>query len=119
MWSSLAEVIAWTESVLDVRAGSYPPANPSGDFATVQRVGGETAYPHDHPRFAIQVWTDSDENGEQVVLALSRVLPTLAGRTSRINSIERGTTITQLGRDKSGRYVWQLVFTMHVNIIDN
>ena len=116
MWSSLAETVAWTESTLGVRTGSYPPADQTGDYAVVNRVGGETAYPHDHPRMAIQIWTDSDENGEQVALALARVLPTLAEQSGRINGIERGTTVTQLGRDDNGHYVWQVVFAMHCNI---
>lgn len=116
MWSSLATVIAWVGDVLDVRTGSYPPADASGDYAVVQRVGGETAYPHDNPRIAVQVWTDSDANGEQVALALARILPTLAERSPRINAVERGTTVTQLGRDENGHYVWQVVFELHCNI---
>lgn len=118
MWSSLAETIAWTEDTLGVRTGSYPPANEDGDFAVVQRVGGETAYPHDHPRIAIQAWTDSDENGEQVALALARVLPSLRERSPRINAIGRDITVTQLGRDDNGHFVWQVEFQMHCNIID-
>lgn len=116
MWSSLAETIAWVEEVLDVRTGSYPPADASGDYAVVQRVGGDTSYPHDNPRIAIQVWTDSDADGEQVALALARILPSLKERNVRINSIDRDSTITQLGRDKNGHYVWQVVFSMHCNI---
>ena len=118
MWSSLAETIAWAEDTLGVRTGSYPPANEDGDFAVVQRVGGETAYPHDHPRIAIQAWTDSDANGEQVALALARVLPSLKERSPRINAIGRDITVTQLGRDENGHFVWQVEFQMHCNIID-
>ena len=118
MWSSLAETISWVEEALDVRTGSYPPANEDGDFAVVQRVGGETAYPHDHPRIAIQAWTDSDENGEQVALALARVLPSLKERSPRINAIGREITVTQLGRDENNHFVWQVEFQMHCNIID-
>ena len=116
MWSSLAETISWVEETLDVRTGSYPPADQEGDFAIVQRVGGETSYPHDSPRIAVQVWTDSDANGEQVALALARILPALKERSARINAIEGGTTVTQLGRDEGGHFVWQVVFTMHCNI---
>jgi len=116
MWSSLATTISWVEETLGVRTGSYPPADQSGNYAVVTRVGGETAYPHDHPRIAIQVWTDSDANGEQVALAIARVLPALAERSPRINGIEGGTTVTQLGRDENGHYVWQVVFTAHCNI---
>lgn len=116
MWSSLAETIAWVESVLDVRTGSYPPANQTGDYAIVQRVGGDTAYPHDNPRIAVQIWTDSDANGEQVALALARVLPQLKEQSDRINAIDGESTITQLGRDDNGHYVWQVVFTAHCNI---
>ena len=118
MWSSTATVISWVEDVLDVRTGSYPPADQAGDYAVVNRVGGETVYPHDSPRFAVQVWTDSDENGEQVALALAAVLPTLAERDARINGVERAATITQLGRDDNGHYVWQVAFELHCNIID-
>jgi len=118
MWSSLAAVAAWTESLLGVRTGSYPPANSSGDYAVVNRVGGDTEYPHDFPRYAIQIWTDSDENGEQVALALSRMLPTLAQQSPRINAVDRNATITQLGRDENGHYVWQVAFSMSCNILD-
>jgi len=118
MWSSTATVISWVESMLGVRTGSYPPADPGGDFAVVQRVGGDASYPHDSPRFSVQVWTDSDENGEQVALALAAVLHTLAEADSHINAVEDNPTITQLGRDENGHYVWQLTFTAHCNIMD-
>lgn len=118
MWSSLAEVVSWVEDTLEVRTGSYPPADYDGDFAIVQRVGGSRSYPHDHPRFAVQVWTDSDANGEQVVYALERVLPTLAGRSERILRIDSETTPTQLGPDENGHFVWQLVFTLHCNVLE-
>ena len=116
MWSSTATVISWVESVLETRTGSYPPADQTGDYAVVNRVGGETEYPHDSPRFAVQIWTDSDANGEQVALALAAVLPNLAAQDGRINSVERAATITQLGRDDNGHYVWQVAFTLHCNI---
>ena len=116
MWSSLATTIAWVEDALDVRTGSYPPADQKGDYAIVQRVGGNTDYPHDNPRIAVQVWTDSDEDGEQVALALARILPTLKERSARINAIDRDSTVTQMGRDENGHYVWQVVFQMHCNI---
>lgn len=118
MWSSLAEVVGWTERKLGVRTGSYPPANQSGDYATVNRVGGDTAYPHDFPRYAIQIWTDSDANGEQVALALARMLPELASAHNRINAVDRNATITQLGRDDNGHFVWQVAFGMSCNIKD-
>lgn len=116
MWSCTATVISWVEDTLDVRAGSYPPADASGDYAVVQRVGGETRYPHDSPRYSVQVWTDSDENGEQVALALSAVLPKLASVDARINGVDPETVITQLGRDDNGHYVWQVTFSLHCNI---
>jgi hypothetical protein len=116
MWSSLATVIAWIEGVLDVRTGSYPPADAEGDYAIVQRVGGTASYPHDSPRISVQVWTDSDANGEQVVLALAAVLPTLADAHERINAVDREPVITQIGRDENGHYVWQLTFSLECNI---
>lgn len=118
MWSSTATVISWVESTLGVRTGSYPPADQSGDYAIVQRVGGSASYPHDAPRFAVQVWTDSDENGEQVALALAAVLHTLVDADARINAVENDPTITQVGRDENGHYVWQLAFTLHCNILE-
>ena len=118
MWSPLAETVAFVEETLGVRTGSYPPAGADGDFAVVQRVGGDTEYPHDSPRIAVQVWTDSDANGEEVARALAIVLPTLKDRCNRINSVERAATITQLGRDENGHFVWQVVFTMHCNILE-
>ena len=118
MWSSTATVISWVESVLGCRTGSYPPADQSGDYAVVNRVGGDTRYPHDSPRFAVQVWTDSDENAEQVALSLAAVLPTLVSQHARINAVDPDSTITQLGRDENGHFVWQVVFTLHCNIIE-
>ena len=116
MWSSTATVISWVESVLGVRAGSYPPACQEGDYAIVNRVGGAVRYPHDSPRFSVQVWTDSDANAEQVALALAAVLPGLAAESQRINAVDPDATVTQLGRDENGHFVWQVTFTIHCNI---
>ena len=116
MWSSTKAVIEWVESVLGCRTGSYPPADQTGDYAVVNRVGGETQYPHDSPRYAVQIWTDSDENAEQVALALAAVLPNLAHADKRINAVDTDATVTQLGRDENGHFVWQVVFTLHCNI---
>lgn len=116
MWSSTAAVISWIESLLNVRTGSYPPADASGDYVIVERVGGTVSYPHDSPRFAVQVWTDSDENGEQAILALSAVLHRLVEHDARINSVEQDVEVAHIGRDENGHFVWQLIFTMHCNI---
>lgn len=116
MWSSTSTVISWVESRLGVRTGSYPPADERGDYAVVNRVGGTVSYPHDSPRFSVQVWTDSDDNGEQVALALAAVLPTLADESPRINAVDGEPVCTQLGRDENGHYVWQLTFDVHCNI---
>lgn len=118
MWSSMATVISWTEQALGVRVGTYPPKDMPSDFAVVQRVGGTMSYPHDAPRYAVQLWTDSDEGGEQVIMALARVLPTLAAAHERINAVDRNPEVTQLGRLETGHYVWQLTFQLDVNIKD-
>ena len=116
MWSPLATVVSWLESRLDVRVGSYPPANQTGDYLLVNRVGGDVNYPHDHPRISVQVWTDSDTNGEQVVYALSSILGELVDFDGRINGVETEATVTQLGPDDNGHFVWQLTFTMHCRL---
>ena len=116
MWSSMKTVISWLETKLDVRVCTYPPRDMPRDFAVVQRVAGPMSYPHDSPRYTIQVWTDSDEGGEQVMLALSRVLPTLADADPRINAVDSEPEVTQLGHVETGHFVWQMSFQMHVNI---
>lgn len=115
MWSSTSTVVRWVEDRLDVRTGTYPPADMPADFAVVQRVGGEFSYPHDSPRFSVQVWTDTEEGAEQAALALAAVLPGLAEAHWRINSV--GTpSVTSIGRDASGHHIWQITFDMQTNI---
>jgi len=118
MWSSMATVISWAEEALGVRVGTYPPKDLPTDFAIVQRVGGTMSYPHDNPRYAVQLWTDSDEGGEQVIMALARLLPNLAAAHGRINAVDMDPEVTQLGRFDTGHFVWQLSFQLNVNIKD-
>lgn len=114
-WSSLAAVRAWAEERLGVPVGTYPPAEPAGDFGVIQRVGGEVDYPHDSPSFAIQIWADSEPDAEEAAIALARVLPTLRSAESRVNGI--GTpSLVSLGRDENGKFVWQLEFEVNCNI---
>ena len=118
MWSSTATVVSWVEETLDVRAGTYPPADMPTDFAVVQRVGGECSYPHDSPRFSVQVWTDTEAGAEQAALALAAVLPNIVQAHERINAV--GTpSVTSIGHFESGHFVWQLTFELHVNIIES
>lgn len=119
MWSSLATVTNWLKGVLDIRVGTYPPKDMPADFAVVQRVGGEMSYPHDAPRYAIQLWTDTDSGGEQAIMALARVLPTLADESERINAIDSSPDITQMGHTETGHFVWQLTFQIYANIRDD
>lgn len=115
MWSSTAAVVTWVESTLEVRTGTYPPADSPSDFAVVQRVGGDCAYPHDSPRFAVQVWTDTEAGAEQATLALAAVLPGIVDSDTRINAV--GTpSVTSIGRDEGGHFIWQLVFELQTNI---
>ena len=115
MWSSTAAVVAWVESALEVCTGTYPPADSPTDFAVVQRVGGDCAYPHDSPRFAVQVWTDTEAGAEQATLALAAVLPGIVDSDPRINAV--GTpSVTSIGRDEGGHFIWQLVFELQCNI---
>ena len=116
MWSPIKAVIEWAAPLLDCRVSTYPPAGERGDFVVVNRVGGSTAYPHDSPRIALQAWTDSDANGEQVAFAIARVLPTLADSDPRINATGGEVVITQLGCDEDGHFVWQVAFDMECNI---
>ena len=115
-WSSLAAVRKWAETCLGVPVGTYPPANPSGDFGVIQRVGGDVDYPHDSPVFALQIWADSDPAAEESAVALSRVLSSLKVAEPRINSIGIPSLVS-LGRDEDGKYVWQLNFQVNCNIL--
>lgn len=115
MWSATAAVVAWTESKLGVRVGTYPPKDMPDDFAVVTRVGGDCEYPHDSPRFSIQVWTDTDEGAEQTTLALCAVLGSIAAEDSRINGVGI-PSVTSIGHDASGHFIWQLTFELYCNI---
>lgn len=114
----MATVISWAERSLGVRVGTYPPKDMPTDFAVVQRVGGTMRYPHDAPRYSVQLWTDDDESGEQVIMALARLLPNLASEDERINAVDLDAEVTQLGRIETGHYIWQLTFQLYVNIKD-
>lgn len=113
-WSSLAAVRAWAEKRLGVPVGTYPPAEPTGDFGVIQRIGGEVDYPHDSPEFALQIWADSEPDAEEAAIALARMLGTLLdiGRVNRVGT----PSLVSLGRDENGKYVWQLEFEVNCNI---
>ena len=53
-----------------------------------------------------------------LALALAAVLPALAQASPRINAVDDAPVVTQLGRDESGRYVWQVTFDVHCRISD-
>ncbi|ACV22570.1 Uncharacterised protein [Slackia heliotrinireducens] len=114
-WSSLETVVRWTASTLGVPCATYPPAGAPGEFATVQRVGGECDYPHDSPRFAVTVFTGSEGESEQAALALATVLRTLADADARINAVGPPSLVS-VGYGADGRFAWQLVFQLETNI---
>jgi hypothetical protein len=115
----MATVIQWAEASLGVPVGTYPQKDMPTDFAIVQRVGGSMSYPHDAPRYSVQLWTDDDASGEQVIMALARLLPTLKEASGRINGIDPDPEVTQLGHVETGHFVWQLTFQLYANIRDD
>ena len=116
-YSVLGEAVRWTESVLGVHAGTFPPADAADDFAVVTRVGGDVSYPHDNPRICIQIWAASESEGEQAALALARVLPSFKDADPRINSVT-APELVQMGREEGGRCIWELEFGVNANIRD-
>lgn len=115
MWSSLQAVIEWVASELSVGASTYPQAGASMPFAVVNRVSGPCAYPHDFPRFGVQLWTGSDAAGEALAYDLCVALPSILAADPRINSVG-DPEITQIGHVEDGGFVWQVTFDLSTNI---
>ncbi len=115
MWSSLETVVGWAARTLDMPASTYPLAQDSYPFAVVNRTGGECAYPHDYPRYAVQVWTESDAEGESYAFDAALALPSIVDEDERINAVGVAE-ITQLGFIDGGGFVWQVGFDLATNI---
>ena len=118
MFSSLEVVVGWVGRTLSVPSSTYPQAGQAPAFAVVNRTGGTCDYPHDYPRFTVQLWTASDAEGESLAFDLALALPGVADESERINAV--GTPeITQLGLIAGGGFVWQVSFDLATNIYNS
>lgn len=65
MYSATAALIDW---LLDkgYQAHSYPPKS-GAEFFTVERTGGSVYDLVDHPTFAIQAWSESEQGAESML----------------------------------------------------
>ena len=115
MFSSLETVVSWVADTFDIPASTYPQAWTGVPFAVVNRVGGTCDYPHDYPRFAVQLWMPSDADGETAAFACAIATSTIQAESSRINAVG-APEITQLGHVDSGAFVWQVSFDLATNI---
>lgn len=118
MWSSLEVVVNWTADALSMPTATYPQAEGPYPFAVVNRTGGECAYPHDYPRYTVQIWAESDAEGESTAFDLALALPSITGADERINAVG-APEITQLGLIDGGGFVWQVSFDLATNIYSN
>lgn len=118
MWSSLEMVVGWAGRTLSMPASTYPQAEAPYPFAVVNRTGGECAYPHDYPRYTVQIWAESDAEGETLAFDTALALPTIAEESERVNAV--GTPeIVQLGLIDGGGFVWQVSFDLATNIYNS
>lgn len=117
MWSSLQVVKEWTGATLDIPAATYPQADQQRPYAVVNRVGGQVDYPHDYPRYGVQLWCESDAQGETLAFELACALPTITGAHERINAVGNAE-LTQLGYLEDGGFIWQVNFDLATNIRD-
>lgn len=118
MFSSLETVINWTSATFKLPTSTYPQAESVLPFAVVNRTGGTCDYPHDYPRYTIQFWMDSDEEGEAIAFECARVLYTIRDKSERINAVG-APELTQLGYIDGGGFVWQVSFDLATNIYSN
>lgn len=115
MWSSLETVTAWAGRTLEMPASTYPLAESTFPFVVVNRTGGECDYPHDYPRYAIQIWADTDSDGESYAFDTALALPSIVDESERINAVG-APEIVQLGFIDGGGFVWQVSFDLATNI---
>lgn len=117
MWSSLQVVREWTASALSIPAATYPQASAQRPYAVVNRAGGPVDYPHDYPRYSVQLWCDTDAQGETLAYALAMALPSITDAHERINAAGNAE-LTQLGYLEDGGFIWQVNFDLATNIRD-
>lgn len=118
MFSSLQMVVEWVGRTLALPASTYPQAEADMPFAVVNRVGGECDYPHDYPRYAVQIWTASDAQGESIAFDLALALPSVTDESDRVNAVGV-PEMTQLGLIDGGGFVWQVSFDLSTNIYNS
>lgn len=115
MYSSLKTVLDWVADTLGLPAHTWPQAETPMPFAVVNRVSGECAYPHDCPRYGVQLWTSSDGEGEALAFALCIALPSITDAHERINAVG-APEVVQIGHLDDGGFVWQVSFDLATNI---
>ena len=112
-------VVGWVAGVLEAPAYTYVPDGPPDLFAVVTRTGGEVAYPHDSPEFAVQAWarTDADAETAAYLVAIAATNPASQPADRHCNAV--GTpTMYSYGREDGGWYVWQVTVPLEFNLLD-
>ena len=68
-YSALEAMVAWL-SGLGYRASTVVPPEPTDEFVTVERDGGQVESMVDHPLFAIRTWAPTYARAEEMALQI-------------------------------------------------
>lgn len=122
MISSLEIVRDWAAETLGLDAGTYVPADATAaypdaePFCVVTRTGGTLDYPHDSPKFAVQVWAADESAAETYAAMLAIACRTMPPKDPHINSVA-APAVLSYGREDGGWFVWETDIDLEINLL--
>ena len=117
IFSSMEHVIKWAHITIGLPCSTEVQKNTPDEFLLVDRTGGEMDYPHDYPEYTISIWTRSSARSEQVAHELAIALKVTPPTDRNINAIFT-PNVFSYGKQEGDFIVWQVTFSMSVNIKD-
>lgn len=117
IWSSMEYIIKYVHDMLGVPTATHTPKNTPDVFALVDRTGGDMDYPHDRPEYSVSIWARSEDKCEELAHVLAIGLKTKAPDDGHINA-HGVPAVFSYGQEEGGFFIWQVTFSLVVNIQD-
>ena len=104
-FSIIQALIEWLPGEIGVPAHDAPPDPRPRRFATVERVGGESAVGIDRPVLAVQLWAPSNAEAEELALECRDALNLRAASIPCVHGVHAGSPVSFPDPDsRSARY---------------
>lgn len=104
-FSIIQALIEWLPGEIGVPAHDAPPDPRPRRFATVERVGGESAVGIDRPVLAVQLWAPTNAEAEELALECRDALNLRAASIPCVHGVHAGSPVSFPDPDsRSARY---------------